>query len=174
MPRGQFKHRYWFFADTPKIGRNYRVTWKDLWWRADSYSHLKHRGPLSQLSAWCEKCVAARHYAVTGKQLLISNDINSSFRPLTGRSLLRFFRNSQQEQLFLKREINRIIPNSTHLFSHWSIPLHTGSFYRQDMGDFSVFICKIFCTATVEKMPEITRGLEVIPVFSSVVPWSVQ
>jgi hypothetical protein len=25
MPRGEFKHRYWFFADTPNIGRNCRV-----------------------------------------------------------------------------------------------------------------------------------------------------
>jgi hypothetical protein len=32
--------------------------------------------PLFQLSVWCEKCVAARHYVVIGKQLLISNDIN--------------------------------------------------------------------------------------------------
>jgi hypothetical protein len=32
--------------------------------------------PLFQLSVWCEKCVAARHYAVIFKQLLFSNDRN--------------------------------------------------------------------------------------------------
>jgi hypothetical protein len=32
--------------------------------------------PLSQISVRCEKCVAARHYAVIGKQLLNENDIN--------------------------------------------------------------------------------------------------
>ncbi len=25
MPRGEFKHRYWFFADAPNIGRNVSV-----------------------------------------------------------------------------------------------------------------------------------------------------
>ncbi len=78
MPRYKFKRRYWYFADTPNIGRSYSVIWKDLWWRADSYRLLKYRGgciiPLFQLSVWCEKCVAARHYGVIGKQLFISND----------------------------------------------------------------------------------------------------
>ncbi len=32
--------------------------------------------PLFQLSDWCEKCVAAWHYAMICKQLLISNDRN--------------------------------------------------------------------------------------------------
>jgi hypothetical protein len=77
MPRGQFKHRYWFFADTPNIARNYRVIWKDLWWRADCYRIFKHRGgrtiSLFQLSV-CEKGDAARHCTIIGKQLLISND----------------------------------------------------------------------------------------------------
>ncbi len=77
LPRGQFKHRYWFFADTPNIGRNYCAIWKDLWWVADSYRLLKYRGgctiPWFQLG---EKCVAARHFAVIGKQLWISNERN--------------------------------------------------------------------------------------------------
>jgi hypothetical protein len=30
MPRAQFKHRYWFFADAPTIAENFRVIWKDL------------------------------------------------------------------------------------------------------------------------------------------------
>jgi hypothetical protein len=25
MPRGEFKHRYWFIADTPNIGKNFCV-----------------------------------------------------------------------------------------------------------------------------------------------------
>jgi hypothetical protein len=35
MPGGEFKHRYWFFADTPNTA--WTVTWKDLLWRADLY-----------------------------------------------------------------------------------------------------------------------------------------
>ncbi len=53
------------------------VIWKDLWWRADSYRFLKYRGgctiPSFEFSVWCEKCVAARHYADIWKQLLILN-----------------------------------------------------------------------------------------------------
>ncbi len=44
IPRGEFKHRFWFFADTPNIARNGRILWKDLWWWADSYRPLKYRG----------------------------------------------------------------------------------------------------------------------------------
>ncbi len=80
MPRGEFKHRNWFFADAPNIAGNYSVIWKDLLWTADSYRLLKYRGgwtiALFELNVWCEKCVAARHYAVICKQLLISNDRN--------------------------------------------------------------------------------------------------
>jgi hypothetical protein len=84
MPRGEFKHRYWFFADTPNIARICRVIWKDLWWWADSYllplSHISGRMystiPSFQLSVWCEKYVAAWHYAVIWKQFLIANDRN--------------------------------------------------------------------------------------------------
>ena len=80
MPRGEFKHRYWFFTDAPNIGRNVSVIWKDLLWSSDSYRLLKYRGgctiPLFQISVRCEKCGAARHYAVICKQLLISNDTN--------------------------------------------------------------------------------------------------
>jgi hypothetical protein len=39
-PFAQFKHRYSFLADIPNIAVNYRVIWKDLWWRADSYRSL--------------------------------------------------------------------------------------------------------------------------------------
>ncbi len=80
MPRGEFKHRYWFFADAPNIGSDVCVIWKDLLWSSDSYRLLKNRGgctiPLFQISVWCKKCVAARHYAVICKQLLNANDIN--------------------------------------------------------------------------------------------------
>ncbi len=79
-PRVKFKHRYWFFADTPNIAGNYSVIWKDIWWTADSYRHFEHRWgctlPMFQFSVWCEKCDAARHCAVIGKQLLILNDRN--------------------------------------------------------------------------------------------------
>jgi hypothetical protein len=74
MPRAEI------FADAPHIGRNGSVIWKDLLWSSDSYRPLKYRGgctiPLFQLSVRCEKCVAARHYAVICKQLLNANDIN--------------------------------------------------------------------------------------------------
>jgi hypothetical protein len=70
---GEFKHRYWIFADTPNVAWTVRVIGKDLLWRADLYGLLKYRGgctlPLFQLSVWCEKYVAARHYSVIGKQL---------------------------------------------------------------------------------------------------------
>jgi hypothetical protein len=47
---------------------------------SDYYRHLKYRWgytiALFQLSVWCEKCVAARHYDDTGKQFFISNERN--------------------------------------------------------------------------------------------------
>ncbi len=47
---------------------------------ANYYRHLKYRGgctiPLFQLNVWCEKCFAARHYAVKWKQLLFANKRN--------------------------------------------------------------------------------------------------
>ncbi len=80
MPRGEFKHRYWFFADAPNIGRNFCVIWKDLWWWADRYRRLKYRGgctiPLLQISVWCKNCVAARHHADIGIQFLFANNRN--------------------------------------------------------------------------------------------------
>ncbi len=73
-PRGEFKHRQWFFADTPNIAWIVSIIWKDLLWRADLYRLLKYRGwctiPMFQLSLWCEKCDAARHNSVFGNQLL--------------------------------------------------------------------------------------------------------
>ncbi len=51
-----------------------------LLWRADLFRLLKYRGgctiPLFKFSVWCEKCVAALHYAVICKQLLNATDIN--------------------------------------------------------------------------------------------------
>ncbi len=41
MPRGEFKYRYWFFADTPNIAWIVSVILKDLLWRPDFYRHLK-------------------------------------------------------------------------------------------------------------------------------------
>ncbi len=71
---------YWFFADTPNIGKNFCVIWKDLWWWADPYHRFKYRGgctiPLIQISVWCENCAAARHYADIRRQLLFVNNRN--------------------------------------------------------------------------------------------------
>jgi hypothetical protein len=69
-------NRYWFLADKPNIARNYSVIWKDLWWKADSYRHLKHREDVQYRCfkyGYDMKSVAARHCAIIGKQLLISN-----------------------------------------------------------------------------------------------------
>ena len=72
----------------PTLQISVGVIWKYLWLRADSYRLLKYREgctiALFQSSAWCEKCFAARHYAVIGKQLLISNYINRVCRPVLG------------------------------------------------------------------------------------------
>jgi hypothetical protein len=54
MPRGEFKHRYWFFADTPNVAWTVSIICKDLLWKADLYRLLKYRGgctiPLFELS----------------------------------------------------------------------------------------------------------------------------
>ena len=80
MPRGEFKYRYWFFADTPNIAWIISAIWKDFLWRADLYRLLKYRGwctiPMFQLSLRCEKFAAARHHSVIGNQLLFANNRN--------------------------------------------------------------------------------------------------
>ncbi len=80
MPRGEFKHCYWFFADTPNVAWIVGVILKDLLWRADLYRFLKYRGrctiALFQISLWCEKCAAARRNSVIGNQLLFANNRN--------------------------------------------------------------------------------------------------
>jgi hypothetical protein len=80
MQRCEFKHRYGFFADAPNIDRNVSVICKDILQSSYSYRFLQYRGgctiPLFQISVQCEKCVAARHYAVICKQLLNANDVN--------------------------------------------------------------------------------------------------
>jgi hypothetical protein len=48
-----------------------------------------------------------------------------SFTPFTGRELNRFFCNSQREE-HPARPIYIFMPLSTHLFSHWTIPLIPG------------------------------------------------
>jgi hypothetical protein len=41
MSRGEFKYRYWFFADTPNIAWIFSGICKDLLCRLDFYRHLK-------------------------------------------------------------------------------------------------------------------------------------
>ncbi len=77
-----------------------------------------------QLSVWCEECVAARHYAVICKQLLNANDINRVRWVLLGLlqdgpALISFIISAR----IAWRETYRMLPLSTHLYSHWSIPL---------------------------------------------------
>jgi hypothetical protein len=44
MLRGEFKHRYWFFADTPNVAWILIIILKDLLWRANLYRLLNYRG----------------------------------------------------------------------------------------------------------------------------------
>ncbi len=80
MPRGEFKYRCCFFADTPNVARTVSVIWKDLLLRPDFCRYLKQRGgftiPMFQLSLRCEKYAAARHNSVIGNQLLFANNRN--------------------------------------------------------------------------------------------------
>ncbi len=106
-PRGEFKNRYCFFPDTPNIGRKCRIIWKDLLWSSDSCRLLEYRGgctiPLFQLSVRCEKCVAARNYAVICKQLLNANDKNRVRWVVLGllqdRASTHFFENFSENTL---------------------------------------------------------------------------
>ncbi len=96
------------------IGRLYQTVWPNCIDSSASKKlyfcrHLKYLGgctiPLFQLRVWCEKLVAARHFTVIWKQLLIPNDRNRvrwvvlAFRPLTGWGLHRFVWKLQREQL---------------------------------------------------------------------------
>ncbi len=146
MPRDEFKHRYWYFANTPNIGRNVSVIWQDLLWRFNSYLLLKYRGgctlPLYQISVRCEKCVAARHFDVICKQLLNANDIKgslSSFRPSTGWALPISLKISAR---IAYRETYRMLTLSTHLFSHWSIPVN----YILAKDEINIHNCEYICT----------------------------
>ncbi len=83
-----------FKAASPMIANDAKVTtamlpisvkypctlFEKIYDEADYYRHLKYWGgctiPLCQLCVWCEKCVAARHYAVIWKQLLFANKRN--------------------------------------------------------------------------------------------------
>ncbi len=125
MPRGESKHRYWFFADTPNIAWTVSVFWKDLLWRADLYRLIKYRGGC-QWSVWCEKCLAARHFSVIGKQLLqiietgFAEQFYASHRmgpaPISLKISARIAERETYRMILLK--IRR-------LFSHWSIPLRS-------------------------------------------------
>jgi hypothetical protein len=98
MPRGQFKNRYWFFADTPNIGRNYCVIWKDLWWRADSYSLLKYREG-NTLWKVCRSPTLCCYLQTIIECKWHKQAPLSSFRPTKGWVLHWFLWKSQQHQL---------------------------------------------------------------------------
>ncbi len=63
MPHGQFKHRYWYFVDTPNISRSYGVICKRFMKESRFLpsSHISGRMYstilLFQISVWCEKFV---------------------------------------------------------------------------------------------------------------------
>ncbi len=86
--------------------------------------HLKYGGgctiPLFQLSVWCKKLVAARHYAVIWKQLSISNDRNRVHWEVCGLlqdgACTNLFENFSEYSL--KEDLSKIFL-STRLFPHW-------------------------------------------------------
>ncbi len=119
MPSDQFKKLYWFFADTPNITKNYRDIWKKI---NDGEPILIVS--MFQLSVWCEKCDAARHRAIIGKQLLISNDKNRIRWAILGQSQDGV--STDVFENFSMKSLKRDQSNDTKLnpiFSHWSIPL---------------------------------------------------
>ena len=69
-----------FFADTPNNAIVLRRHSKQNIIESRSLPTSQISGrftiPLFQLSVWCEKCVAARHYADVGIQLLFANNRN--------------------------------------------------------------------------------------------------
>ncbi len=74
-------------------------------------------------SVCCEKCVAARYYAAVWKQLLISNDRNRVRWIVVG--------------LCTGLKISAwMLPQSTHLFSPWSIHLIWNETTRKDYKYF--------------------------------------
>jgi hypothetical protein len=118
MPCCEFKHRYWFIADTPNNATISSDIWsvgKDLWRWADSDRLLKYRG--------CEKCVAARHYADIGKQLLFANNRNRVRGALLclsqdGASMDEFvWKKFPREQLTVKRDLSNDTTVNQPLFS---------------------------------------------------------
>ncbi len=106
MPRGKFKHRYWYFADTPNIGRSNSVIWKDLWWGLIfTVSQITGRMYNTDVTIKCMmwKVCPSQHFSVIGKQLFFANNRNrgslGSIMPLTGWGLQWFVWKFQQEPL---------------------------------------------------------------------------
>ncbi len=81
-PRGEFKHRYWFFADTPNIARICRCIWKRfiMKFRFLSSSQISGRMYNTVVSIKCMMWKVFLSptllYAVICKQLLNLNDGN--------------------------------------------------------------------------------------------------
>ncbi len=127
MPR-EFKHRYWFFADAPNIGKNGSVIWKDLLWIIiiTVFSNIGedvHCTIPFQISVQCENCAAARHYAVICKQLLNANYLNRVrwvvLEPLQDGACTDFF------EILSENSLKGDLSNATTFNPpHWSIPLN--------------------------------------------------
>jgi hypothetical protein len=80
MPHAQFKH---CSLPTLQISLGIVALFEEIYYEVlilTVFSNIREDVhctiPLFQLSVRCEKCVAARHYAVICKQLLNANDIN--------------------------------------------------------------------------------------------------
>ncbi len=110
-PRAQFKHRNYFFCRTPNFARIVTL-FEKIYDEQPILTIISNIGedvhctiPLFQLSAWCEKCVAARYtFPLFGTIIDFKwqkQGSLSSFGPLRGWDLHRFLWKS---------------PHSTHLF----------------------------------------------------------
>ncbi len=100
MPRGQFKHRYWFFADTSNIAGNCRVIWKI--YNGEPIRFLPSSQTLCRIyntvfsvkwevwKVW-RNLTLCRYWETVLDFKWQKLGSQSTFRPLTGWGLHRFF-----------------------------------------------------------------------------------
>ncbi len=101
MPRGEFKHRYWFFTDASNIGRNVSVIWKDLLWIPSSQisGRMYNTVVSNKCTMWkvCRSPILCCYLQTIIDCKWHKQGSLSSFRPPTGWGLQRFLWKSQRE-----------------------------------------------------------------------------
>ncbi len=101
--------------------------------------------PLFQLSLWCEKCDAARHCAVIGKQLMISNDRNMVCWAVLGLSQDEVCTDSFEN--FSAKSLKRDQSNDTKVnLPLFSLVYTFKSIWLKNLGKRSWQHCSLFCT----------------------------